>query len=534
MSRRVTQGSPGDGFISMAERIRWLLCCRVGMVAVLFAIWLTLEGNRPDAGLALVTGLGWLALTAASTRIGRRGRRTARAILTASLLGDGVLLTAGWWALGGLDSPVGYLVVLHGVAVTLLASFRTGTKLALWNSVLALLVLEANAAGVLGPAAPVPMARLCGYLGAVWLTVLTTASFAAMNERELRRRRYDAEVLRRFGLAMMTEHDPAQVATLLVRFAHEELQAGRCAVVVRPREGGAAGPSAAFVAVTTADGAVTVHRPPTGVEPPSDHSEPTSTTLTRLSAKLDPEQEPYLDEVMPAARNVIEVPFTTEEVAGLLVVEYARRSLFRALPRVERRVVNTAEQATAHAAAAIGRALLTDRIRKAAETDGLTGVANRRRFDAAFATELKRATPFAVVLIDLDHFKQLNDQFGHLVGDQVLRQAAQAIQSTCGDRGLVARYGGEEFAVILPGVTEAAALDAAERIRRAVAAAPTPAPVTASLGVAGCPPHGRVGEELLAAADAALYRAKAGGRDRAVLASDSGSPDRRTAASLAR
>ena len=102
---------------------------------------------------------------------------------------------------------------------------------------------------------------------------------------------------------------------------------------------------------------------------------------------------------------------------------------------------------------------------------------------------------------------------------------AQAIRAASGDRGVVARYGGEEFGVILIGADDATALDMAERIRHAVATAPLVVPVTASIGVAGCPPHGGSAALLLAAADAALYEAKRTGRNRAVLAQpDAGQP----------
>jgi len=130
-----------------------------------------------------VAVLGWLALTGTTLPAGRRNRFAARFLLNVSLLGDGTLLAISWWALGGLDGPVGSLVLLHSVAVTLLASFRTGTKIALWHSVLALLVLQAKASGLLGAAVAMPGGRFGGYLGALWVTVLATASFAAMNER---------------------------------------------------------------------------------------------------------------------------------------------------------------------------------------------------------------------------------------------------------------------------------------------------------------------------------------------------------------
>jgi diguanylate cyclase (GGDEF)-like protein len=183
--------------------------------------------------------------------------------------------------------------------------------------------------------------------------------------------------------------------------------------------------------------------------------------------------------------------------------------------------VNTAEQAAAHGGLAIGRAVLLDRIRAAAEVDSLTGVANRRAFDAALTLAVERADGygdgFGLLMIDLDHFKRLNDQHGHLVGDEVLRIAAHRIRAECRESDLAARYGGEEFAVIIDTADETQVLAVAERIRAAVATADTPVPVTASLGVARYPADAGTGAELVAAADAALYVAKADGRNRVEL-----------------
>jgi diguanylate cyclase (GGDEF)-like protein len=122
-------------------------------------------------------------------------------------------------------------------------------------------------------------------------------------------------------------------------------------------------------------------------------------------------------------------------------------------------------------------------------------------------------------MIDLDHFKGLNDRYGHQTGDEVLRQAAAAITAACRDGDLAARYGGEEFAVILGATDAAGAAEAAERIRQSIRNADTPVPVTASLGVAAYPVHAGTAGELVAAADAALYAAKAGGRDQVKAAS---------------
>lgn len=157
--------------------------------------------------------------------------------------------------------------------------------------------------------------------------------------------------------------------------------------------------------------------------------------------------------------------------------------------------------------------------------DTLTGLPNRRSaydaLDRLFAYARRSGDPFAVVLIDLDLFKQVNDKFGHEAGDLLLTSVSSAMAGSLRAADMVARVGGEEFLALLPGTDEAGALVAAERIRRAVANVHVPAAggsSTASLGVA-CLSAGDVDQShLLRRVDRALYEAKDAGRDRAVLA----------------
>lgn len=166
-------------------------------------------------------------------------------------------------------------------------------------------------------------------------------------------------------------------------------------------------------------------------------------------------------------------------------------------------------------------------LRRLARTDGLTGLLNRRALLADGIDSLRachrQQQPFALLLLDVDHFKQINDRWGHLVGDEVLRHFAAVLAGTVrGRHHLLGRYGGEEFVLLLPGAAASEAQQLATAIREALRAAPAPLPeggaqVTTSIGVAQA--HGGVAlAPLLAAADAALYRAKAEGRDRAVHA----------------
>ena len=167
--------------------------------------------------------------------------------------------------------------------------------------------------------------------------------------------------------------------------------------------------------------------------------------------------------------------------------------------------------------------------RRMAEVDGLTGISNRRHFQEALARESGRAhstgKPLAIIMIDIDHFKRVNDTRGHLAGDALLRHVAQSVARLLRRSDLVARYGGEEFAALLAGADRAAAARVAENLRSAIESAPLeaeyPSPplrATISLGVASWPENGRHEIEVLEAADRALYRAKREGRNRVVVA----------------
>jgi diguanylate cyclase (GGDEF)-like protein/PAS domain S-box-containing protein len=161
-----------------------------------------------------------------------------------------------------------------------------------------------------------------------------------------------------------------------------------------------------------------------------------------------------------------------------------------------------------------------------ASTDALTGLPNRRQFDNTLTKEWYRAlrdsTPLALLMIDVDRFKMLNDLFGHQIGDAILARVGRVIRDNVRRAGdMTARYGGEEFAVVLPNTTAAGALDIAEVIRRAVAATDTRSmieggyPISVSVGVAATVPLAGGGSAVLVHnADAALYQAKRNGRNR--------------------
>ena len=164
-------------------------------------------------------------------------------------------------------------------------------------------------------------------------------------------------------------------------------------------------------------------------------------------------------------------------------------------------------------------------LKEQASRDSLTGLLNRRAFHELATQMLKtahrRKESVALFMIDLDHFKRVNDRYGHAEGDLVLKRVGETLLATARDNDIVARFGGEEFVMALLGVDEAESLIAAERVRCAVAGIPdTRQRITTSIGIATFPPKVEKSdtalqlESLLADADRALYAAKRGGRNR--------------------
>jgi diguanylate cyclase (GGDEF)-like protein len=172
------------------------------------------------------------------------------------------------------------------------------------------------------------------------------------------------------------------------------------------------------------------------------------------------------------------------------------------------------------------QARLEEALAKLAEqsiTDPLTGARNRLAFTERLAAEMRRhrryGTPVALAMVDVDRFKEYNDGFGHVAGDQVLREVVRLMTVSARDTDFLARFGGEEFALILPESTVEGASAVAERLRAAIASAAWPgASITVSVGVAGVEEGHPDGDALVAAADRALYEAKAAGRNRVCVA----------------
>jgi diguanylate cyclase (GGDEF)-like protein len=178
------------------------------------------------------------------------------------------------------------------------------------------------------------------------------------------------------------------------------------------------------------------------------------------------------------------------------------------------------ERFAAHAGLALRNAWLLEEVRNLAANDPLTGLANRMTFGESLDRELARAQrdggSVTLVMLDIDHFKRLNDTRGHQAGDEVLRRVAATLRDQQRAYDTAARYGGEEFVLIAPGLDGGDAPATAERIRESIEQ--NGCNVTASVGVATFPRDAGTADSLIAAADTALYASKHAGRNRTTQA----------------
>jgi diguanylate cyclase (GGDEF)-like protein len=217
----------------------------------------------------------------------------------------------------------------------------------------------------------------------------------------------------------------------------------------------------------------------------------------------------------PLSVIVVPIPVQNRVAAVLRLSHYSKADAF-----TDQQFFLVNALATS-ASGALANSLRYERKTREAITDGLTGLLNHREFrhrlELEFSRFRRRGTPFSVMLIDVDHFKSVNDTMGHRHGDEILKATGDIVRKTTRDHDLVARYGGDEIAVILPDTDQEQARSAAERMIAAVRRAKVPATpardLTLSIGVGSCPGDAISPDELVMAADQALYFAKRSGRD---------------------
>ncbi len=257
-------------------------------------------------------------------------------------------------------------------------------------------------------------------------------------------------------------------------------------------------------------------------------------TLTLLQRRGTWKREPPVDSV-PEEAVILKPPVVVESVPVLAVsirgaeggasgILYVKATT---AARRESDLIQTGAEVGPQLGMALSKALLFRQLETQSRTDGLTGTLRRQAFSERMKEEFKRAavfrSAFSVLMIDIDHFKSVNDTHGHPAGDAVLARIGKILTESFYETDVVARYGGEEFVVLLPRSESEGVLRKAEALRQRIAAERVQGgfgqlQVTVSIGVARYPEGGDTPEKLIASADRALYRAKESGRNRIVQA----------------
>ena len=502
---------PGrDELVPLADRLAVLQTVRL-LIATAVLIVSAVMGDVEHRLVPLATT--YIAVTGVVELIRRRSRRRSLATVTATLLLDGVFLAIAVALTGGYESPLLFLVFLEVMAVTLLVSYRTGLKIAVWYVLLLFAGHAAAAAEIGGIDSPGSDRDAALSAVAFLLFAVGAAAFSSVNERALRRSRADLRGLVQLGAELERAHEPEDVMLLITAHARNRLGFGRVAVLT-PRDG-------------TWGGAIDDGRGPVFFE--LGHAD--GHALQRVRAGEEPvlmrttDEAPTVDEVLPDAVNFVMVPLLAEdESLGVVVAEWGGQHG----DRIAALTVDTLAQSAAHAALSLRNTWLVTEVERLATRDGLTGLANRRLFEESLEREIARAerrsSRLALVVLDVDNFKDVNDTRGHQAGDEVLREVGRALAENTKASDLPARYGGDEFVVLLPDCSGADCVRVAERLRAAVAEAVT-TPATVSAGCAAMPENALDGGRLVAAADAALYEAKRAGRNRAMRSERRPEPD---------
>ena len=513
----IRQHQRPEEYTALSDRMGYLLMLRIAMAAVA----VTWSAIRPEAlgtpfAVLAAVSVGYIVVAGLSELLRRRVSRYGFAVLSVLLILDGLYLAYAMYVTGATQSPIRFLIYLHLVAVSLLASYRTGLKIALWHSLLLFVVLYGQAASLFPPVDVIP-GRGIDFdrmpvlnVTSFWLFALATSIFSAMNERELRQRRADLQALVDVGARLDDVADPLLQARVVLdglaaRFGFER------GLVIGAVEGS--------LVVLASRGATEW-----------EGSEPADAIIRRAwerrellpVKRISPDGNPLLSAALPNARNLLVSPMIADgRPVGAIVVEHRSRTVFG----VERRVASVLGQFSAVAALNLRNAVLLRHVQDLAEQDSLTGAANRRMFqrtlertlEAQGANETGTERITAVLFIDLDDFKIVNDSMGHAAGDDLLVAVTDRIRGLVRQGDLVARLGGDEFAILtgdLPDLRRSRAM--AERLVRDLRVpyvlSGKTVTVTASIGIASARDAGSDAQEVVRNADVAMYMAKANGK----------------------
>lgn len=523
------------------ERLRALTVGRALGAALVAAVLTTV-------GRDLVPADGWPLLGAITTvhlsvqllvLLGRVHRDTTlRALQEITLVVDLAAIAALMVLTGGTSGPLDALLLVEIVAVTLLFGRWAGLRAALLASVAvawalfaapATLVLAIDAVRRSDPALAAtldPGTRATLLLVALWGTTLVTGWLSEVTERHLRRRTDDLAVLRDLTPALDPRRGPERVAEVLAETLVGRLGYASSAVWLADDD--------RFTLAATA-GAREEPDGPTAL----DASDPTVVAALAdgqiRPVRRDGDRPTPLVDRFGRSSPVVLVPLRGADGAteALAAVEVATRLRRRRGPvLLHARDVHLLRMLADHAAVSVASARTQSDLADLAVTDAVTGLPNHRYLQQRLGEELERLSrataaghgrPLSFALFDLDHFKRVNDTYGHQTGDRVLATVAAVADRTLRGSDVVCRYGGEEFAIVLVDTDAVQARRACERVRLAVSGVPITStdgqdlpPVTASFGIATLRSAPADRDAFVAAADDALYAAKQLGRDRVV------------------
>jgi diguanylate cyclase (GGDEF)-like protein len=502
-------------YSALSDRMTALLMVRLAMAGIV-AGWALLRPEVLGIGLVplLAVSGGYVAVAFTGEWARRTSNRRGLPLITVMLLIDGLYLAWAMYVTGGTQSPLRFLLYLHLVAVSLLASYRTGLKLALWDSLLLLVVLYAQAAQLV-PAVDViggtaiefermPLLNVTSF----WLFALATSVFSAMNERELRHRRADLQTIVDIGARLDDMSDPIRQSVTVL-----DGLAGRFGF----QRGLVIGASDDQMIILSAIGVDDV--PTMAFRPDAIVARAWERREILAVRELEPALDPILAEAMPGARNVLIAPMIADgRAVGAIVVEHPSA----AIRGVDRRLLAVLGQTCAIAALNLRNAVLLRDVQDLAERDSLTGAANRRMFQVSLERILAtlpsaQQVVSAVLFVDLDDFKVINDTLGHAAGDSLLQAVTERISNSVRDGDLVARLGGDEFAILTDDAPDLKrSLAMADRLTRELRVPYVindhTISVTASIGIASARDATDTAEEIVRNADVAMYMAKANGK----------------------